>query len=241
MLSHRINLSLLSILLASVLSGCSGNDEAVQRDSLVYVALGASDAVGVGATNPAREGWVPRLHAQMPEGTKLVNLGVSGSELSEALDQQLPVALAARPDIVTIWLAVNDFKNGVPLARYERDLDSLLGELRKTDALITVGNVPDLASLPIPDFVLRQYGVGSLSQLRAEVARWNAAIARVARKHGAVLVDIHAQWRELQAHPEYISGDAFHPSTQGYARLAELWWSKLAPVIEGRAARAEAS
>jgi lysophospholipase L1-like esterase len=167
----------------------------------------------------------------MPKGARLVNLGVSGSELSEALDQQLPVALAARPDVVTVWLAVNDLKNGVPLARYERDLDTLLGRLEATGATVAVGNIPDLASLPIPDQVLLQYGVGSRQQLRAEIARWNAAIARVARKHSALLVDIHAEWRELRQHPEYISADGFHPSTQGYARLSELWRAALAPAL----------
>lgn len=218
---------LLGLLLASLLAACDP-PPAAQAD-LVYAALGASDAVGVGADDPETEGWVPRLHRTMPAGTRLVNLGVSGSELSEALHQQLPVALAARPDVVTVWLAVNDLKNGVPLTRYERDLDRMLGDLRETGATVLVGNVPDLASLPVPDAALLQYGVPSRAALRVEIARWNAAIARLAAKHRAVLVDIHREWRELRLHPEYLSGDGFHPSTQGYARLARLWWEALEP------------
>lgn len=194
----------------------------------VYVALGASDSVGVGARDPEIEGWVPRVHASMQSETRLVNLGVSGSELSEALDQQLPVALAAGPDVVTVWLAVNDLKNGVPLASYEHDLDRLLRELTRTGATVLVGNVPDLASLPISDMRLRAYGAPGRGALRAEIVRWNATIARVAERHGATVVDIHTEWRELQAHPEYLSGDGFHPSTEGYARLAQLWGTALA-------------
>lgn len=194
----------------------------------VYVALGASDTVGVGAQNPDTEGWVPRLHSTMPQGTRLVNLGVSGARLSDALDQQLPVALAANPNIVTVWLAVNDFKSGVPLSRYEKDLDRLLTELSRTRATVLVGNVPDLASLPVSDEGLRAYGVYSRAALRADIQRWNDVISLITDKHGAILVDLHSQWRELQAHPEYISPDGFHPSTQGYARLARLWQAALA-------------
>ena len=74
------------------------------------MAIGASDAVGAGASDPEKEGWVPRLHASMPPGTQLVNVGVSGSTTSEALDQQLPVALAAKPDVVTVLLVVNNIR-----------------------------------------------------------------------------------------------------------------------------------
>lgn len=208
-----------------MLGACGSRDAASPSGG--YVALGASDAVGVGARNPETEGWVPRLHASMPPGTRLVNLGVSGAKLSDALRQQLPVALAAKPRVITVWLAVNDLRDHVPLSRYERDLDTLLGRLRSTGAVIAVGNVPDLSLLPIADEVLRQYGVRSRAELRAEIDNWNAVIARLARRHGAVLVDLHAQWPELQAHPEYISADGFHPSTRGYARLADFWRSKL--------------
>jgi lysophospholipase L1-like esterase len=63
--------------------------------------------------------------------------------------------------------------------------------------------------------------------LAAEVARWNAAIARQAERHGALLVDVHSQWTELAAHPEYVSADGFHPSAAGYQRLAELFYLTL--------------
>jgi len=32
---------------------------------------------------------------------------------------------------------------------------------------------------------------------------------------------------ELTAHPEYIGSDGFHPSAQGYARLASLFWKAI--------------
>jgi len=188
---------------------------------LVYVALGASDAVGVGATDPATDGWVPQLHSKMPPGTQLVNLGVSGSLLRDALTQQLPVAVDVQPDIVTVWLAVNDFNARVPLEDYTAQLDTLLRELRqRTSARIAVANVPDLSVVPA-------YRAIDPRVLRAEIARWNEAIARVCRQHGVLLVDLSGTWQELAANPDYVSTDGFHPSSTGYRRLAEIFWEAM--------------
>jgi acyl-CoA thioesterase-1 len=192
-----------------------------QARPLVYVALGASDAVGIGATDPTTDGWVPQLHSRMPPGTQLVNLGVSGSLLRDALVQQLPVAIDAYPDVVTVWLVVNDFNARVPLDEYIVQLDTLLSELhQKTRARIAVANVPDLAVVPA-------YRAVDPRALRAEIARWNEAIAQVCAQHGAILVDLSGTWQELAANPDYVSADGFHPSSTGYRRLADVFWDAL--------------
>src|SRR5215207_1201318 len=183
---------------------------------LTYVAIGASDAVGVGARDPDTEGWVPRFAAHIGGNPRVLNLGVSGSTLAQALEEQLGPALDAQPDVVTVWLAVNDLNARVPLDRYAADLDRLLGALASTRARILVGNVPDLASLPV-------FAGGNQARVRAEVDRWNHVIAATAERHGARIVDLHARWNELAEHPEYVAQDGFHPSSAGYARLAELF------------------
>lgn len=184
---------------------------------LTYVAIGASDSVGVGATAPEAEGWVPVLVSHLPPDSRLVNLGVSGTLLQQALDQQLPVALDSDPDLVTVWLAVNDLNARVPLSRYGDELDRLLGALReRTHAAILVGNVPDLARVPV-------YQQLDPRRVEREVDRWNQTIAEVVARHGAELVDLHTGWRELAEHPEYVGRDGFHPSSEGYRRLADIF------------------
>lgn len=207
--------------LALLLSGCVAAAPATAPP--VYLALGASDSVGVGAANPARDGWVPQLQQRLPPGTRLVNLGVSGAKIADAVQQQLPVAAEQHPDLVTIWLAVNDFNARVPLDRYERDLDRLLTAVQATQPRrVLIGNIPALEQVPV-------YNVADMSrpQLQAEVARWNEVIARQAARHGATLVDLHSSWTELASHPEYVSGDGFHPSTAGYQRLADVFYTAL--------------
>src|SRR5207248_9820468 len=93
---------------------------------ITYVAMGASDAVGVGSNQPGSQGYVPLVATHLPKGSHAINLGISGIHLHEALTQELPLALNLAPNLVTIWLVSNDFIAGVPYASYMRDLDTLL-------------------------------------------------------------------------------------------------------------------
>jgi acyl-CoA thioesterase-1 len=209
-------------LLAAVVLACTGDAAGGREDRApLYVAIGASDAVGAGARNPASEGWVPRLHAMMAPGTRLANLGIGGLKLHDALVQVLPVAVDLQPTVVTVWLAVNDLAAGVPLDAYRADLDTLLGTLaRETSARVYVGNVPDLTLLPA-------FRAVPADVLRAQVLVWNEAIAAVVEANGATLVDLYAGWMELRDHPEYISRDGLHPSSAGHRRLAEVFWQAM--------------
>src|SRR5438105_366369 len=195
-------------------TGCRATAQA--EPVRTYVAIGASDSVGVGANDPASEGWVPRFGARLGPDVQLVNLGVSGSTLAQALDEQLGPALDAQPDVVSVWLAVNDLNARVPLEQYAANLDILLGQLEATHAKVLVGNVPDLGRLAV-------YRGVDASALNAEVDRWNLAIAASTARHGAVLVDLYSQWQEIALHPEYLSADGFHPSAEGYQALADVF------------------
>src|SRR6266852_5685569 len=114
-----------------------------------YVAIGASDTVGVGATDPRTGSWPARVAAKLPLGADYVNLGVSGSLASQASREQLPTALGLRPQLVTIWLAVNDLNASVSAADYSVALRSVIAPLVSgTAARIFVGSVPDLRPVP---------------------------------------------------------------------------------------------
>lgn len=219
------NVLLLVTLVAVVLSGgllWRGRIESGRAAApSVHVALGASDAVGVGATRPTSDGWVPLVTAGLPEGTQLVNLGVSGSTLADVLADQLPVALDASPRWITVWPGPNDFRNGVPLATFAQQLEQLLAALAPPDLnqsrTIAVVTLPDLRTLP-------SFARSDAATLDARVREWNAVIAEVVARHApyATLVDLAGLSAEFVANPEYVSGDGFHPSSAGYRRLADL-------------------
>ena len=76
---------------------------------LRYVAIGASETWGVGAGDQLREAWPQVFYREgLPRHTAFVNLAVPGTTVDEALTQQLPYARELRPDLVTVWLNVND-------------------------------------------------------------------------------------------------------------------------------------
>ena len=222
-------LLLAALLLSAAVSACgvpraaqsqSATGQTAQnqnRYTLTYVAIGASDAFGVGTRDPDRESWPTLLAARLGDHVHLINLGIPGETADQALLDELPIALDAKPNVVTIWLSVNDFAAGVSLGTYTQQLDSLLASVKRgTHARVVVGNLPDLTLLP-------RFADYRADTLRADIQRWNAAIADLCSRDGATLVDIYQGWRELATHPEYISGDGLHPSTLGAQRLAELF------------------
>jgi acyl-CoA thioesterase I len=224
--THRFLCGLTILLLCLVsLTSCGWSRDAAPSVVPVYVGLGASDAVGVGATRPEQEGWVPLVAAGLPTGTALLNLGVSGATVRDVIDGQLPVALDRAPRWISVWPGPNDFRNGVPLETFAAQLDQLLTGLRPAagqQRTIAVLNLPDLRTLPV-------FARASGADLDTRVRAWNAAIADTVARHAdyAILVDLYSGWEELGAHPEYISADGFHPSSAGYRRIADLTLAKL--------------
>src|SRR5262249_5626610 len=114
-----------------------------------YVAIGASDSVGVGARDPATGSWPARVAALLPPGSAYRNVAGSGSLTDQARVEQLPSAVREQPNVVTIWLAVNDLNAGVTPAAHAAALGAIADALvRDTQARIFVGTVPDLRAVP---------------------------------------------------------------------------------------------
>ena len=224
---------LLCCLLIPFLAACSipatngqaGTKVVVQQNPkarLTYVAIGASDTFGIGADDPATENWAADLAAKMGSGVRLINLGIPGITLHEALSVEAPVAIDAHPDLITIWLALNDLANDVPIDSYTHDLDLLLTRIQVAapHARVAIANVPDLTLLPY-------FNSTDPQTLYAQVQAYNDAIASVAKHHSVIVVDLYQRWQELRNHPEYISSDGLHPSTLGYTQIADLFYQAL--------------
>lgn len=188
---------------------------------LTYVAIGASDTVGVGADDPETEGWPALIYDRLPPGTRFLRLGISGSTAGEAVQAQLPHAEPASPDLVTIWLAVNDFNEGVPLGQYLSHLNEIVRRMTGTGARVLVANVPDLTGIP-------RYADVDPDALRSHIAQWNSAIGGVVDANGATLVDLWPSSQGLDEQPELLSDeDNFHPSTLGHQAIAGLFLDAL--------------
>ncbi len=217
------------LLVACSSSGASASTRATQAPSssrgvsptpdtsLTYVAIGASDAFGIGTEHPATQSWPTDLAAQLGSHIHLINLGIPGATIAQAQREELPIALAAHPDIVTVFLGVNDVEARVPLNTFTRELRTLVNALvHETHAAVYVGNLPDLSLLPY-------FAHYNAQELHSEVQARNQAIADICQSQGATLVNIYADWGELSRHPEYISSDGLHPSALGAEGLAAVF------------------
>jgi lysophospholipase L1-like esterase len=181
-----------------------------------YVAIGASDTAGVGATDPRTGSWPARLAARLAPGSTYLNTGVSGSLAAQAAREQLPAAIAAGPTLVTAWLAVNDIIAGIPPTQYARDLASVIDPLvERTSARVFVGTVPDLRAVPA-------FAGADAAALAELVRAYNAAIVQTASRHpGRVhAVDLFTGSAELISSAT-VTPDGLHPTDRGYQLIAD--------------------
>jgi len=222
------SLSIICFIVCSViLVDCRNNPSSPitpgsMQERLVYVALGASDAVGLGAF-PLENGYVYKIRDSLKAyapNVELHNLGVI-CKLSEYLEStELPTAIAHQPDVVTIWTGPNDLTVGVDVATFETHLGNIFARLRQqTSALIVMANIPDMTVLP--RFQLLPDADVTLERVHA----YNAAIVRQTAAYNIPLVDLYAA--RCSEKKEYIGLDGFHPSNAGYAKMAELYLEQI--------------
>src|SRR5918992_785154 len=124
---------------------------------ITYVALGDSTGAGVGGT---QGGYVSVLFRKLKEvrpGSKLHNYSVSGGTTADVM-RQVQKAVAAKPQLVTISVGVNDIRRGVSLERFAANYDEIMVRLtNETDAIVVISNIPDLSSSRhVPPIVRRQ-------------------------------------------------------------------------------------
>ena len=188
-----------------------------------YVAIGASDTVGVGSSDPANGSWPARVAARLPAPTSYTNLGVSGSIASQAAREQLPTALSLKPQLVTVWLAVNDLNASVSAADYGTALRSVIEPLvRGTGARIFIGSVPDLRTVPA-------YATQDEAGVLVRINAYNAAITALAAAFTdrVVVVDLFTGSAALTS-TITVSADGFHPSNDGYKLIADRFLAAIA-------------
>jgi lysophospholipase L1-like esterase len=177
---------------------------------------------GIGATGPDAT-YVARLHARLravyPRAS-VANLGVGGATSADVVDGQLERATLLRPQLVTLSIGPNDITGHVPVAEYERHVETIFRRLTaETGAVVVVTLLPDLAVTP------RFRGRPAAPTVGELTVRFNESLARLARRYDVEVVDLYEPSRaEVPRRPALIASDGYHPSDEGYARWAELVW-----------------
>ena len=179
-----------------------------------YVAIGDSWTEGVGDPDQTRpngvRGWADRVAEALAaerEDFRYANLAIRGRTVEEILDEQLPPALAMKPDLLTLQGAGND------LLHVRVDIDALVASI---DAAVARAN--DIGACVVL-FTHGTPAAGPFRTLRGRIAIFNELIREVVDTHQAVLVD---NWRLREAQdPRYWDVDKIHLSPFGH-HLAAL-------------------
>jgi acyl-CoA thioesterase-1 len=221
----RPNLPVLlcSVLLLFQLSGCSSSS--ATREDILYLAVGASDALGIGAS-PLRNGYVYRIRDELEQQTRrnvrLLNLAIPNGttrELRQALASFGGKAL--KTDLVTIWTGSNDLIRGQAPQDFEIEFGALLRELRGDNpAFIVVADIPDLTKSP------RFRIMPSPTVTMGRIAAFNQVIERQA---GALQIPIVRLSREPITDDLVSEIDGFHPSDKGHRQIAQLFLKIILP------------
>jgi acyl-CoA thioesterase I len=221
MLSDLLKSAVISVGSLLLLSSCGGgSSDETSSPEIRYVALGASDATGIGAS-PLTEGYVYQIERGLKDNGRsvsLLNLGIPGAQADEIEDIEVPVALESDPDIVTIFTGGNDVVGGVSPETFQGDVRAILTELKaKTAAQIFIATLPDLTKLP------RFQSRPDQDVTAGRVNVFNNIIREEAQAAGAVVVELASQVVENFD----VSSDGFHPSNNGHRRIAEAFLEQI--------------
>lgn len=178
-----------------------------------YVAIGDSQTEGLwdGDDDTGLTGFADRLAVTLDShypGLLYANLAVRGRQVIDVLNDQLPAALAMRPDLITVCIGMNDVT--LPGGDFESalaDLEEVYRQLSKCGATILTTTFPDVVRLlPTGRFIA------------ARVQRINALITVAARRYGFALVDLHSAQSMIDT--ETWSIDKIHASSRGHTLFA---------------------
>ncbi len=178
-----------------------------------YGALGDSQTEGLwdGDDSDGVVGFADRLAVMLDglrPGLQYANLAIRGRRISDVLDDQLPRALAMRPDLISVCIGMNDItRPGSFFDRALADLAELHERLAKSGATVVTTTFPDLGRI-VP--------VGKL--LTGRALRTNAAIVSASKRYGFKLVDLYSAPSMTQ--PAVWSDDRIHGSTRGHILFA---------------------
>jgi lysophospholipase L1-like esterase len=184
-----------------------------ERSFTRYVAMGDSQTEGLwdGDDSVGILGFADRLAAMLDAlhpGLQYANLAIRGRRIRDVLDDQLPRAIAMRPDLITVCVGMNDItRPGLLFDRALADLDLLHQRLADSKATVVTTTFPDIARI-VP--------IGRV--LSTRMMRTNDAIVTAAQRYGFKLVDLYSAASMTQS--DTWSDDRVHGSPKGHMLFA---------------------
>ena len=194
-----------------------GNN-ASNSKSLVYVALGDSLTAGTGIDDYHQS--YPYLIAEKlsdKNNITFVNRSVPGFMTCDIKDNLLPLVLSDKPDIITLFVGINDIRDSISKKDFKKNYEYILKTLtQKTFAKIYVINIPFIGSNKL---ILPPYNY----YFDYKTSEFNEIIKNLAIENNVQYIDLYSPTKEeFKKSDSYYSVDLFHPSAKGYAFWANV-------------------
>jgi lysophospholipase L1-like esterase len=227
--------------------------------ALTIVNLGDSLTQGDGDES-GQGGFPSRLQTLVEEvraGSQALNLGKSGWSSIDLINglngepSQLEQALAANPQIATVWIGSNDlwylYEYGPDpitaeaeqsdLQTYETNIDTILSRLTGAGAKVFIALLDDQSKRPVvanpPNPAEPAFSATSaedIARMSAHVEAYNEIIRRKATQYGAQVVDFYNT--DIFTNPATLYTDGNHPNTAGYEKITQIWFTALEPHLK---------
>ena len=166
-----------------------------------------------------RMGYAPLVAERLAGKAVIISANANGEDTANVLRNLDVWVINEQPAIVHINAGLHDLKvkdktYQVPLAEYEKNLQTILERIRTG----TKARIIFATTTPILDNLHAQRKVG-FDRFQADVQRYNAASIAVMKRAGVPVNDLH-KVVEDGGKDKFMSGDGTHYTHQGYELLA---------------------
>jgi lysophospholipase L1-like esterase len=179
-----------------------------------FVAIGDSFTEGYGDYYPdgSCQGWADRFARQIALSSPAVtyaNLAVRGKLLGQVMSEQVPAALAMKPDLISLAAGGNDLLRpradpGALAASFEQ----AVAEMRAAGSEVLLFSGFDPVALPL------------MRLIRDKCMAYNARIRDIAVRQDCLHVDLWSM--SVLADPRVWCADRLHLAADGHRRVALL-------------------
>lgn len=191
-------------------------------ESLTYVAIGDSLTTGVGVDSYLNS--YPYLIAQKISQknnikVNLVPFAMPGARSIYALDNFIQPTVSLNPDIVTLFIGINDVHGNISKKEFKDNYENILKNLtQKTKAKIYVINLPYIGTQDLIKNPYKYY-------FNRQTQKFNNSIKDLAQKYNVNYIDLYNGFFEYNTDKTYYSLDLFHPGEKGYTLWAEILYA----------------
>lgn len=185
--------------------------KAEKKGNFVYVALGDSTTVGIGATTPS-QGYVENIEKHLiktlHKKIQVVNLAKGGATTASLLKHQLPRLKTLKPNLITMCIGANDILLLKKKQTIQKNIEEIISSLPPKSL---VSEVPCFCCFPQEKWL-------------AEV---NSHIKVLCKKHHMVFIPLHSTTHTYRKDFSFVSNDLLHPNDKAYRVWAQQFISKL--------------